>query len=126
MNPDDCRPYLLVALDDLSLLFTVCLYNKNWHQGVIGILASRIKEKYSRPTIIFASDESGFLKGSGRSIPGLHLRDTLDLISKRNSNLIKSFGLFMLSTSIELVSLDLFFSGSFLFKSKSSAITFAV
>jgi single-stranded-DNA-specific exonuclease len=99
-----------INLDDLSLLFTVCLYNKNWHQGVIGILASRIKEKYSRPTIIFASDESGFLKGSGRSIPGLHLRDTLDLISKRNSNLIKSFGGHAMAAGLTIreASFDLF------------------
>jgi single-stranded-DNA-specific exonuclease len=99
-----------INLDDLSLLFTVCLYNKNWHQGVIGILASRIKEKYFRPTIIFASDESGFLKGSGRSIPGLHLRDTLDLISKRNSNLIKSFGGHAMAAGLTIreASFDLF------------------
>ena len=81
-----------IKLEKSSLLFSICLYDKKWHQGVIGILASRIKEKYFRPTIVFADDNNGLLKGSGRSIPGLHLRDTLDLIAKNNNNLLKSFG----------------------------------
>lgn len=99
-----------INLDHLSLPFSICLYNKNWHQGVIGILASRIKEKYPRPTVIFALDDSGLLKGSGRSISGLHLRDTLDLISKKNSNLIKSFGGHAMAAglTIEETSFDLF------------------
>jgi single-stranded-DNA-specific exonuclease len=77
---------------------------------VVGILASRIKEKYFRPTIIFALDESGLLKGSGRSIPGIHLRDTLDLISKKNSKLVKSFGGHAMAAglTIEATSFDLF------------------
>jgi len=71
---------------------TIAMYDMNWHQGVIGIVASRLKEKYYRPTIIFAKDDSGFLKGSGRSIPSFHLKDALDLVSKRNPDLILSFG----------------------------------
>src|SRR5512139_294062 len=55
-------------------------YQRDWHVGVIGILASRLKDKFHRPTIVFARSESGELKGSGRSIPGLHLRDALDLV----------------------------------------------
>lgn len=99
-----------ISLDHSSISFSLCLYNQNWHQGVIGILASRIKEKYSRPTIIFALDESGLLKGSGRSLPGLHLRDALDLISKKNSNLIKSFGGHAMAAglTIEKTSFNLF------------------
>lgn len=81
-----------LQLDILTLPFSVCMYDKNWHQGVIGILASRIKEKFYRPTIIFAKDENGVLKGSGRSIPTLHLRDTLDIVAKKNPNLLVSFG----------------------------------
>jgi len=67
-------------------------YQPDWHIGVIGILASRLKDKFHRPTIVLASNASGELKGSGRSIPGLHLRDALDLIDKRHPGLILKFG----------------------------------
>jgi single-stranded-DNA-specific exonuclease len=70
----------------------VCLFHADWHQGVIGILASRVKDKLHRPTFAFARGEPGEIKGSGRSIPGLHLRDALDLISKREPDLLKKFG----------------------------------
>ncbi|MGK2953974.1 MAG: single-stranded-DNA-specific exonuclease RecJ, partial [Thiobacillus sp.] len=67
-------------------------YQPDWHIGVIGILASRLKDKFHRPTIVLARSESGELKGSGRSIPGLHLRDALDLVDKRHPGLILKFG----------------------------------
>jgi single-stranded-DNA-specific exonuclease len=67
-------------------------WQPGWHIGVIGILASRLKDKFHRPTIVFASNEAGELKGSGRSIPGLHLRDALDLVDKRHPGLILKFG----------------------------------
>jgi single-stranded-DNA-specific exonuclease len=67
-------------------------YQPGWHAGVIGILASRLKDKFHRPTVVFARSENGELKGSGRSIPGLHLRDALDLIDKRHPGLILKFG----------------------------------
>jgi len=70
----------------------IALYDESWHQGVIGILASRIKEKFYRPTIIFAKDDAGCLKGSGRSIRNFHLRDAIDLVSKKHPDLILSFG----------------------------------
>ncbi|MDC0182947.1 single-stranded-DNA-specific exonuclease RecJ [Nitrosomonadales bacterium] len=76
----------------ISNTYSISLFDNEWHQGVVGILASRLKEKYFRPTIIFAKDEAGNLKGSGRSIPNFHLRDALDLISKKNSSLIITFG----------------------------------
>jgi len=72
--------------------YTITLYNTDWHQGVIGIVASRLKEKYYRPTIIFAKDDNGLLKGSGRSISSFHLKDALDLVSKKNPDLILTFG----------------------------------
>ncbi len=72
--------------------FSITLFDESWHQGVIGILASRLKDKFHRPVIAFASGQSGEIKGSGRSITGLHLRDALDLISKRHPTLIKKFG----------------------------------
>jgi single-stranded-DNA-specific exonuclease len=65
---------------------------RSWHQGVIGIVASRLKEKFYRPTITFAPAGDGWIKGSGRSIPGFHLRDALDLVSKRAPTLIDKFG----------------------------------
>jgi single-stranded-DNA-specific exonuclease len=67
-------------------------YQPGWHIGVIGILASRLKDKFHRPTIVLASHDGGELKGSGRSIPGLHLRDALDLVDKRHPGLIIKFG----------------------------------
>ena len=67
-------------------------YQPGWHIGVIGILASRLKDKFHRPTIVLARSDSGELKGSGRSIPGLHLRDALDLVDKRHPGLILKFG----------------------------------
>jgi single-stranded-DNA-specific exonuclease len=67
-------------------------YQPDWHVGVIGILASRLKDKFHRPTLVFARSDTGELKGSGRSIPGLHLRDALDLIDKRHPGLIVKFG----------------------------------
>jgi len=72
--------------------YTVCLYREQWHQGVVGIVASRLKDRFHRPAIVFARGNAGELKGSGRSIEGFHLRDALDLVSKRNPALISRFG----------------------------------
>lgn len=72
--------------------YAISLYQADWHQGVVGILASRIKEQYHRPVIAFAQADDGLLKGSGRSINGLHLRDALDLVTKQRPNLIVKFG----------------------------------
>jgi single-stranded-DNA-specific exonuclease len=85
------------ALDELidvapEARFSLCLYRDDWHQGVVGILASRLKERFHRPAIAFARGADGMLKGSGRSIAGLHLRDALDLVSKRAPALIQRFG----------------------------------
>ncbi|WP_230976123.1 single-stranded-DNA-specific exonuclease RecJ [Pseudothauera nasutitermitis] len=71
---------------------SISLYQPDWHQGVIGIVAGRIKERLHRPTIAFAPATDGEIKGSGRSIAGLHLRDALDLVSKRAPDLILRFG----------------------------------
>lgn len=72
--------------------FSICLFNPDWHQGVIGILASRLKEKFHRPVIVFAPGGDGTAKGSGRSIQGLHLRDALDVVAKHHPDLILRFG----------------------------------
>jgi len=71
---------------------TVCVFDASWHQGVIGIVASRLKDKFYRPTITFAPAGDGWIKGSGRSIAGFHLRDALDLVSKQAPSLIDKFG----------------------------------
>ncbi len=71
---------------------TIAVYDESWHQGVIGIVASRLKDKFYRPTITFAPGDEGLMKGSGRSIPGFHLRDALDLVSKHAPHLIQKFG----------------------------------
>lgn len=70
----------------------LALYDEQWHQGVVGLVASRIKEKYHRPVFAFADAGDGTLKGSGRSIPGLHIRDVLDDMSKQVPGLIDKFG----------------------------------
>ncbi|MHB8983286.1 single-stranded-DNA-specific exonuclease RecJ [Thiobacillus sp.] len=72
--------------------YSLTAYQPDWHIGVIGILASRLKDKFHRPAVVLAASESGELKGSGRSIPGLHLRDALDLVDKRHPGLILKFG----------------------------------
>jgi single-stranded-DNA-specific exonuclease len=71
---------------------TICVFDDSWHQGVIGIVASRLKDKFYRPTITFAPAGDGWIKGSGRSIAGFHLRDALDLVSKHAPALIDKFG----------------------------------
>ncbi|WP_295478919.1 single-stranded-DNA-specific exonuclease RecJ [uncultured Pseudomonas sp.] len=85
----------LAQLKDLaedSLPFGLCLFEPDWHQGVIGILASRLKERYHRPAIAFASAGEGMLKGSARSVPGFHIRDALDAVAARHPELISKFG----------------------------------
>lgn len=71
---------------------TLVAYRDDFHQGVVGIVASRLKDRFYRPAIVFAPADNGEVRGSGRSIPNLHLRDALDLVSKRHPNLILKFG----------------------------------
>ena len=68
------------------------LFDPGFHEGVVGIVASRLKDRLHRPTFVFALGQDGFLKGSGRSIPGFHLRDALDLVAKRHPGVLKRFG----------------------------------
>jgi single-stranded-DNA-specific exonuclease len=84
----------LLHLDDFQAqdTHTITVFDASWHQGVIGIVASRLKDKFFRPTITFAPGDEGIIKGSGRSIPGFHLRDALDLVSKHSPSLIQKFG----------------------------------
>lgn len=94
----DMQTQALHALDKLShhlqgeLPRGLCLYDESWHQGVIGILAARIKDRFNRPVIVFAPGTDGELKGSARSIAGLHIRDTLARIDAQYPDLIVKFG----------------------------------
>lgn len=76
-----------------TLPTVVCLYEDDWHEGVVGIVASRVKEELHRPVFAFAqAQEKGFLKGSGRSIPGLHLKDVLERVASLHPNVMQAFG----------------------------------
>lgn len=77
---------------DGELPYGLCLYDENWHQGVIGILASRLKELYQRPVIALALSEAGIAKGSARSIPEIHIRDLLADINSRYPNMLLRYG----------------------------------
>jgi len=90
----DMQDSALAALDNIDPAdgYSLALFDADWHQGVIGILASRLKDKFHRPVIAFARAQNGEVKGSGRSIAGLHLRDALDLVSKKHPHLILKFG----------------------------------
>ncbi len=84
---------LLAALpQQASDRASICLYSPKWHEGVVGIVAGRLKELHHRPTFVFAPAADGQLRGSGRSIPGFHLRDALDLVSKRAPGVLLRFG----------------------------------
>lgn len=85
-----CHPAVEQA--QLGLPYGLCLYDEHWHQGVIGIVAARIKEHYHRPVIAFAPAGNDELKGSARSIPGLHIRDVLDAIAARHPGMLSKFG----------------------------------
>ena len=83
---------LAVAAADIEHVHALSLLDDSFNEGVVGLVASRIKEKVHRPTVAFARTAEGELKGSGRSIPGIHLRDMLDLVSKTEPGLILRFG----------------------------------
>lgn len=84
------EPIIQRAPDELP--WGLCLYDQTWHQGVIGILASRIKERFHRPTIVFADADHGEIKGSARSIDGFHIRDALDAVAAKHPHLLTKFG----------------------------------
>jgi single-stranded-DNA-specific exonuclease len=78
--------------DEANVPAALTLFDPEFHEGVVGIVASRLKDKLHRPTFVFARGQDGLLKGSGRSIAGFHLRDALDLLAKRHPGLLKRFG----------------------------------
>ena len=98
-----------VQLTDINPInhHSIVVYHDNWHQGVVGIVAGRLREKYHRPSIVFAPAENNTLRGSGRSIPGLHLRDALDLVSKQHPELIQKFGGHAMAAGLSLLATNL-------------------
>ncbi|HVF62754.1 MAG TPA: single-stranded-DNA-specific exonuclease RecJ [Casimicrobiaceae bacterium] len=102
------------ALDALSTpasgsddAYTLCVFQPAWHQGVVGIVASRLKDRFHRPAIVFARGGDGELKGSGRSIAGLHLRDALDRVAKRSPGLVQRFGGHAFAAGVSIAERDL-------------------
>lgn len=114
----EMKEQAILALDKLAITpdysnhlpIALCLHDKTWHQGVIGILAGRMKDKYHRPVIAFASVEHGELKGSARSVPDLNIRDVLASIDKDHPGLITKFGGHAMAAglTIQYASLDAF------------------
>lgn len=96
-----------LKLDSEDLPMGLSLYEPEWHQGVIGILASRIKERMNRPVIAFAQGDEGELKGSARSIAGFHVRDGLDAIASQHPNLLRKFGGHAMAAGLTIKSDDL-------------------
>ena len=109
---DDMRQQAMAHLEPLELQvesdlpFGLCIYDRQWHQGVIGILASRIKDRYHRPVIAFAASDDGWIKGSARSVPGVHIRDILDSLAAKHPDLISKFGGHAMAAGLTLLSND--------------------
>ena len=79
-------------LDAASVPPCICLFDPGWHQGIVGLVAARVRERCNRPAIAFAKEENGRLKGSARSVPGVHIRDLLEAVSAADPGLIERFG----------------------------------
>jgi single-stranded-DNA-specific exonuclease len=101
-----------VAMQGQNIASGLVLYDPNWHQGVVGLVASRIKDAYWRPTLAFApaddaGENSANLRGSGRSIAGFHIRDALDMVAKRHPTLIQKFGGHAMAAGLSIATADL-------------------
>ena len=107
MQQDALAKLEALDLSGEQLPYAMTLYDPSWHQGVIGILASRIRERIYRPTLVFADADEGMLKGSGRSIAGLHLRDVLDRVATRHPGLLEKFGGHAMAAGLSLAKADL-------------------
>ncbi len=96
----------MALADDAELPVGLCLFEPHWHPGVIGILASRVKDRLHRPVIVFAETGEGDIKGSARSVPGLHIRDALDAVAKRHPDLLQKFGGHAMAAGLSLARAD--------------------
>ena len=81
-----------IGAEDVALPLGVCLFDEHWHQGVVGLVASRVKDRVHRPVIAMARADERMLKGSARSVPGVHIRDVLDAVAAHHPGLIEKFG----------------------------------
>jgi len=110
---DEMREQAMASLDALqlddnaSLALGLCIYDPHWHQGVIGILAARIREQFHRPVIAFARCGDDEIKGSARSIPGFHIRDALDAVASQQPQLLSKFGGHAMAAGLSLREQDL-------------------
>ncbi len=95
-----------LSLDEDNIPYAICLFQADWHQGIIGLVASRIKDRYYRPTFAFAKSKEGEIKGSARSIAGVHIRDILDLVDKKIPGSILKFGGHAMAAGLSLVAAD--------------------
>ncbi len=108
----DMKQQAMTILDGMqldenkSLPFGLCLFDKDFHEGVVGIIASRIKDQWNRPVIVFAVTDGGLLKGSGRSIKGLHIRDALDSVASKHPQLISKFGGHAMAAGLTIAKVD--------------------
>ena len=91
------------AIDAHDLPACVCLYDQDWHQGIVGLIASRVRERCDRPVIAFARENDGLLKGSARSINGVHIRDLLEAVSSAKPGLISKFGGHAMAAGLNIV-----------------------
>ena len=101
----DCADQALAQITP-DTQYSLCVYDPSFHQGVIGILAGRLKERYHRPALVFADVGNGSLKASGRSIAGLHLRDALDKVAKERPGLLSTFGGHAKAAGLSLIKAD--------------------
>lgn len=82
-----------IQLDEMELPAALIMFEQHWHQGVIGIVAGRLKEQFHRPSIVFAADKDGIhIKGSARSIEGIHIRDAIERVAEQNPHIVSHFG----------------------------------
>src|SRR5690606_36835214 len=82
-----------IQLDETELPAALIMFEQHWHQGVIGIVAGRLKEQFHRPSIVFAADEDGIhIKGSARSIDGIHIRDAIEQVAEQSPHLVSHIG----------------------------------
>ncbi|PWQ95372.1 single-stranded-DNA-specific exonuclease RecJ [Leucothrix arctica] len=106
MKEDALKQLDTIDLDRDQLPPIICLFHEEWHQGVVGIIAARIRERYFRPCIIFAPGTTGEIKGSGRSIPGIHMRDVIDRVATKHTGLVEKFGGHAMAAGLSLKNND--------------------
>jgi single-stranded-DNA-specific exonuclease len=92
MNDEAAAIVSQMRLDDGELPLGLCLYDEDWHHGVVGLVAARMKERLHRPVIAFAPADADWLRGSARSVAGVHMRDALDAVAKRRTGVLERFG----------------------------------